>query len=398
MKPYDATDEPRGRRRRGSTSRPTCARSPTTRTPCPTSRALARHRRTAAPGRHDGRRRQGGLRRCGHRGAPLPREPRRHRRPQGHQHHQRDQRRGRRPQGARARTSSSCSSTRVRRRRRLAPPPQRQRRSVGSSTASTRDVNAIVSGHTHLAYNHTHRRSPRRLRRPVRHQPQPARLLGVDPVDRRRSPSNDQRQTASADRPTDWRSTDPGQPPPSAAEVQDDRRRRRRQGGRPRRGRSWARSPVRSTGPGSPTATENRGGESTLGNLVAEVQRWATSTPEAGAAQIAVHEPGRPPRRTCRWRPAATPPTLTYKQAAVVQSFANTLVNMKLTGAADQDGARAAVAARPDGTSCRSRPFLRLGVSKGFFATYDPTRARGRPGHGHVAQRQGDRAGHRRTP
>ena len=25
--------------------------------------------------------------------------------------------------------------------------------------------------------------------------------------------------------------------------------------------------------------TENRGGESTLGNLVAEVQRWATETP-----------------------------------------------------------------------------------------------------------------------
>ena len=30
-------------------------------------------------------------------------------------------------------------------------------------------------------------------------------------------------------------------------------------------------------------STENRGGESTLGNLVAEVQRWATQTPEAGA-------------------------------------------------------------------------------------------------------------------
>ena len=38
--------------------------------------------------------------------------------------------------------------------------------------------------------------------------------------------------------------------------------------------------------------TENRGGESTLGNLVAEVQRWATSTPEAGAAQIAFMNPG----------------------------------------------------------------------------------------------------------
>ena len=38
--------------------------------------------------------------------------------------------------------------------------------------------------------------------------------------------------------------------------------------------------------------TENRGGESTLGNLVAEVQRWATREPESGAAQIAFMNPG----------------------------------------------------------------------------------------------------------
>ncbi len=38
--------------------------------------------------------------------------------------------------------------------------------------------------------------------------------------------------------------------------------------------------------------TENRGGESTLGNLVAEVQKWATSGPESGAAQIAFMNPG----------------------------------------------------------------------------------------------------------
>ena len=38
--------------------------------------------------------------------------------------------------------------------------------------------------------------------------------------------------------------------------------------------------------------TENRGGESDLGNLVAEVQKWATSTPTAGGAQIAFMNPG----------------------------------------------------------------------------------------------------------
>ena len=38
--------------------------------------------------------------------------------------------------------------------------------------------------------------------------------------------------------------------------------------------------------------TENRGGESTLGNLVAEVQRWATESPTTGSAQIAFMNPG----------------------------------------------------------------------------------------------------------
>ena len=37
---------------------------------------------------------------------------------------------------------------------------------------------------------------------------------------------------------------------------------------------------------------ENRGGESTLGNLVAEVQRWATEPDDAGGAQIAFMNPG----------------------------------------------------------------------------------------------------------
>ena len=40
------------------------------------------------------------------------------------------------------------------------------------------------------------------------------------------------------------------------------------------------------------TGSENRGGESTLGNLVAEVQRWATRNPESGSAQIAFMNPG----------------------------------------------------------------------------------------------------------
>ena len=38
--------------------------------------------------------------------------------------------------------------------------------------------------------------------------------------------------------------------------------------------------------------TENRGVESSVGNLVAEAQRWQTSGSEAGSAQIAFMNPG----------------------------------------------------------------------------------------------------------
>ena len=80
-------------------------------------------------------------------------------------------------------------------------------------------------------------------------------------------------------------------------------------------GGSFNRGPIdggRQTG-----SEENRGGESTLGNLVAEVQRWATSTPETGAAQIAFMNPGglradilgNTPRATRRTSPTSRPPS-----------------------------------------------------------------------------------------
>lgn len=123
------------------------------------------------------------------------------------------------------------------------------------------------------------------------------------------------------------------------------------------------------------SGSENRGGESTLGNLVAEVQRWATSTPEAGAAQIAFMNPGGL-RDDMRGNPGGFPAVLTYKQAANVQSFANTLVNMKMTGAAIKEVLEQQWQTNPGGP-VPSRPFLRLGTSKGFFSTYDESRPAG---------------------
>lgn len=120
---------------------------------------------------------------------------------------------------------------------------------------------------------------------------------------------------------------------------------------------------------------ENRGGESTLGNLVAEVQRWATSTPEAGSAQIAFMNPGGL-RADMTGVAGGYPANLTYKQAAVVQPFANTLVNMKMTGAQIKTLLEQQWQRDKDG-KVPSRPFLRLGTSKGFFSTFDASRPEG---------------------
>ncbi|CAI9419167.1 bifunctional metallophosphatase/5'-nucleotidase [Nocardioides sp. T2.26MG-1] len=113
--------------------------------------------------------------------------------------------------------------------------------------------------------------------------------------------------------------------------------------------------------------TVNRGGESTQGNMVAEVQRWATSSPEAGSAQLAVMNPGGLRQDLLGLNENGYPATLTYKQAATAQPFANTLVNMDMTGA--QIKTMLEQQWQPEGSS---RPFLKLGTSDGFTYTYEP--------------------------
>ena len=137
---------------------------------------------------------------------------------------------------------------------------------------------------------------------------------------------------------------------------------------------AFNRAQLSTTNPTTGLPNENRGGESTLGNLVAEVQRWATEKPESGAAQIAFMNPGglREDMKGTDAGNGAYPRTLTYKQAAVVQPFANTLVNMTLTGAQikavlEQQWQRTIYNGVP------TRPFLRLGVSDGFTYTYTQT-------------------------
>ncbi|GCD88695.1 hypothetical protein NLS1_07010 [Nocardioides sp. LS1] len=125
--------------------------------------------------------------------------------------------------------------------------------------------------------------------------------------------------------------------------------------------------------------TDNRGGESVLGNQVAEIQRWATRGAQQGGAQIAFMNPGGL-RADALGTPNGDVYDLTYREAADVQPFANELVNMKLTGAQikkvlEQQWQRDASGNIP------ARPFLKLGISKGFTYTYsekqDPAKPTG---------------------
>lgn len=114
--------------------------------------------------------------------------------------------------------------------------------------------------------------------------------------------------------------------------------------------------------------SENRGGESTIGNFVADVQKWATG------ADIALMNPGgiRANLTYASSGPADPDGNVTFREAATVQPFANTLVTLDLTGA--QLKSVLEEQWQPAGAS---RPFLKLGVSEGLVYTYDPTAAAG---------------------
>ncbi|MFB8386036.1 bifunctional metallophosphatase/5'-nucleotidase [Microbacterium sp. NPDC055910] len=113
--------------------------------------------------------------------------------------------------------------------------------------------------------------------------------------------------------------------------------------------------------------TENRGAESTLGNFVADAQLWAVQRTDP-TAQIAFMNPGGL-RTDMTYAPDGV---LTYREAASVQPFANTLVALTLTGA--QLTTLLEQQWQPAGAT---RPFLKLGVSKGLTYTFDSTAAAG---------------------
>ena len=122
--------------------------------------------------------------------------------------------------------------------------------------------------------------------------------------------------------------------------------------------------------PTTSSVVENRGGESTPGNEIAEIQRWKTG------AQIGFMNPGGLRADMLGRTPGTYPSELTYRQAADVQPFANELMTLDLTGAQIKTLLEQQWQRDPDG-NVPSRPFLRLGTSKGFQLAYDAGRPEG---------------------
>ncbi|KNC20186.1 5'-nucleotidase [Arthrobacter sp. RIT-PI-e] len=118
------------------------------------------------------------------------------------------------------------------------------------------------------------------------------------------------------------------------------------------------------------TNGSDRGVESSLGNLVADMQLWATSNENLGGepAQIALMNPGGLRADLLFGEDGTT----TYRDVASVQPFANTLFLMDLTGAQLKQVLEEQW--QPEGST---RPKLHLGVSEGFGYAYDPGAARG---------------------
>ncbi len=230
-------------------------------------------------------------------------------------------------------------------------------------TGADQNVDAIISGHTHLAYDHEIPIPGTDRVRPVVSSGQYGEKyshmsLSVDPESGELlSISAEVLPLAGAFAPD-----------PEVAQIVADAVAVAKQLGAVKVGEITADfNRAKQTAAGS----ENRGGESTLCNFVADVQLAATQ--DAGA-QIALMNPGGLRADLKFTGTGATDPNgnLTFAEAAAVQPFANTLVTLDLTGAQLKQVLEEQW--QPAGAS---RPFLKLGVSSGFEYTYDPTGAAG---------------------
>ncbi|MFY0409208.1 5'-nucleotidase C-terminal domain-containing protein [Solicola sp. PLA-1-18] len=117
------------------------------------------------------------------------------------------------------------------------------------------------------------------------------------------------------------------------------------------------------------TGTEDRGAESTLGNLVGNALRDTLAPARLGGAEIGVVNPGG-------LRADLDAGTVTAEEANNVLPFANNLNTITLTGAQFKNLLEQQWQTNADG-SVPSRAYLQLGLSDNVSYTFDPTQPRG---------------------
>ena len=122
----------------------------------------------------------------------------------------------------------------------------------------------------------------------------------------------------------------------------------------------------------TPASRDDRGSESTLGNLVADSLVDSLKAPDLGAAEIGVVNPGGL-RNELYYAPDGT---ITYAEANAVLPFVNNLWTTSLTGAQFKTLLEQQWQTNPDGT-VPSRAYQQLGLSKNVNYTYDAARAAG---------------------
>ena len=226
------------------------------------------------------------------------------------------------------------------------------------------NVDAIVSGHTHLAYNHVVERkvgAPMPVISSGQYGERFSRMdISVDRVTKKFTMKNEiftlMNGTAAL------YPDDPAVTPIVADAVEVAKELGSVVLGEAASdfGRAVASNPV-----GATSFPENRGGESTLGNFVADVQKWSLNEDGTRNVDITFMNPGG-------LRADLAGGEVTYREAADVQPFANTLVTLNLTGAQVKQ-----VLEEQWQPSGASRPFLKLGVNKELTYTYNPNGAAG---------------------
>ncbi|MFB7844928.1 ExeM/NucH family extracellular endonuclease [Microbacterium sp. NPDC056052] len=221
-----------------------------------------------------------------------------------------------------------------------------------------KSVNAIVSAHTHLAYNHVIDG------RPVVSAGQYGENMGlmdikVDPTTKKLLSITNEIKPLTVNKVPQY----PADPDVQA--IVDAAKKKADELGSVKLGDITADFNRARQSDGK---TENRGGESTLGNFVADVQKWSTG------ADFAVMNPGglRANLTYAANGAGDADGSVSYREAATVQPFANTLMTVKLTGAQVKQVLEQQW--QPAGSA---RPFLKLGVSKELTYTYDPAAAAG---------------------